>query len=344
MIDPETHVPVGQRRRAAMGVHGLNGGGDDHQKWMEKIASDPAKNAPLAPLGSGSDYSVFLQRLGIETLDFGFGGEGDSGGVYHSRYDTFEHHSRFVDPGFIYAKALAEVAGHAVIAAADADLPLQQAGDFADDMAQDTDEVKKLADARRGTAETQNALLKVNAFALAADPTEPHANPTPLSPVPKLDFSALDGAIAAMKKSAAAYDAALAAKGAGLPPEKLVQLQTLMQSLDQTLLNERGLPGRDWYKNLVYAPGRFTGYGAKTLPGIREAIEEERWDDAVTYIGLTADAFKAYAARLDEATAVLTVRHLPLEGREPKNSLRNVRSMIATGSRPAAVQARRAKT
>ena len=305
VTDPETHVPVGQRRRAVMGVHGLAGGDDDHQKWMEKTALDPAKDAPIAALGSGSDYSPFLQRLGIETLDFGFGGEGQDGGVYHSRYDTFEHHSRFVDPGFVYARALAGVIGHAVLMAADADLPLQQAGDFADAVTQYADEVKKLADARRGMAETQAKLLAANAFTLAADPTKPHANPVALKPVPKFDFAPLDDAVAAMKKSAAAYDAALAAKGAGLSPGKRAQLQALMQSLDQTLLNDRGLPGRDWYRNLVYAPGRYTGYGAKTLPGIREAIEEERWGDAVTYIGLTADAFKAYAARLDQATAVM---------------------------------------
>jgi N-acetylated-alpha-linked acidic dipeptidase len=257
-------------------------------------------------LGSGSDYSTFLQHLGVETLDFGFGGEGDAGGVYHSRYDTFEHHTRFVDPGFVYAKVLAEVTGRAVIAAADSALPLQQAEDFADAMAQYASEVKKLADDRRDLARRQDGLLKANAFALAADPTEPHGDPAALKPVPKFDFSALDDAIATMKKSAKAYDDALAANGGGLSPDKLARLQALMQSLDQTLLNERGLPGRDWYKNLVYAPGRFTGYGAKTLPGIREAIEEERWDDAVTYIGLTADAFRAYAKRLDEATAVLT--------------------------------------
>ncbi|HEX3756361.1 MAG TPA: transferrin receptor-like dimerization domain-containing protein [Rhizomicrobium sp.] len=304
VIDPETHVPVGQRRRAAMGVYGM-GPGDEHQKWMEKTASDPTKDAPIAPLGSGSDYSPFLQHLGIETLDFGFGGEGNAGGVYHSRYDTYEHHTRFVDPGFVYAKVLAEMAGHAVIAAADADLPVQQTEDFADGMAQYADEIKKLADTRRETAEKQNALLQANAFALAADPTKPHADPVALKPVPKFDFSPLDDAIAALKKSAKAYDEALAANGAKLPPDRLARLQSLMQSLDQTLLNERGLPGRDWYRNLVYAPGRFTGYGAKTLPGIREAIEEERWDDAVTYISLTADAFHAYAKRLDEATAVL---------------------------------------
>jgi N-acetylated-alpha-linked acidic dipeptidase len=304
IIDPETHVSIGQRRRAEIGVAAL-AGGDEHARAMAKIAADPARDAPINALGSGSDYSPFLQHLGIETIDFAFGGEGSSAGVYHSRYDTFEHHSRFVDPGFVYARMLAEVSGHAVIAAADADLPLVQAGDFAEGMAIYADEVKKLADNRRDLAARQNALLAANAFALAADPTKPHADPAALSPVPKLDFAPLDDAIAAMKKSAAAYDAALAANGGKLAPGKLARLQTLMQSLDQTLLNERGLPGRDWYKNLVYAPGRFTGYGAKTLPGIREAIEEERWSDAVTYIGLTADAFKAYAARLDEATALL---------------------------------------
>ena len=76
--------------------------------------------------------------------------------------------------------------------------------------------------------------------------------------------------------------------GASLSRSDRAKLQGVMQSIDQTLLLDQGLPGRPWYKNLIYAPGRFTGYGAKTLPGMREAIEEERWDDATKYIGLTA--------------------------------------------------------
>jgi N-acetylated-alpha-linked acidic dipeptidase len=78
-----------------------------------------------------------------------------------------------------------------------------------------------------------------------------------------------------------------------------------MQSIDQTLTAEVGLPGRPWFKNLVYAPGTLTGYGTKTLPGVREGIEQERFEEAARYIPLTAGVLNAYSDRLDQASAVL---------------------------------------
>jgi len=142
-------------------------------------------------------------------------------------------------------------------------------------------------------------------FELSADPTKPSGTPTALLAVPKFDFGPMDAAVDRLKKSAAAYDAAFAAKSADLPADQRAKLWSLMQTIDQTLAPDVGLPGRPWYKNLIYAPGRFTGYGAKTLPGIREAIEDERFDDAARYMTLTADALDAYSDRLDQATAVL---------------------------------------
>ena len=66
----------------------------------------------------------------------------------------------------------------------------------------------------------------------------------------------------------------------------------------------QGLPGgRDWYQHMIYAPGAHTGYGVKTLPGIREAIEDRRWDEANQYIGVVARALNAYSTRLDRAIA-----------------------------------------
>jgi N-acetylated-alpha-linked acidic dipeptidase len=302
LTDPETGDMVAARRRARLE---MTQSPDDHVRFMGRVAGDTAKDMPIEPLGSGSDYSPFLQHLGIETIDFGYGGEGSSAGVYHSRYDTFEHHSRFVDPGFVYDALLAKTIGRAVLLAADSDLPIVQTGDFADASAQYVSELKKLADDRRNAAETQAKLLTANAFNLSADPTKPHANPSALKAVPKFDFAAIDAALEALKKSAAAYDAAIASKAAALPPRERARLMAMMLPLDQTLLLDAGLPGRPWYKNLLYAPGRFTGYGAKTMPGIREGIEDERFDDASKYIGLTADALKAYATKLDQATAFL---------------------------------------
>jgi len=118
----------------------------------------------------------------------------------------------------------------------------------------------------------------------------------------------MDDAVKQLQKSAKAYDDAFAANAAKLSPDARTKLWAAIQPLDQTLAPDVGLPGRPWFKNLVYAPGRYTGYGAKTLPGIREAIEDERFDDAVKYMTLTADALNAYSAQLDKATAVLKGR------------------------------------
>ncbi len=140
---------------------------------MKAAANDPTKDIPLGALGSGSDYSAFLQHLGLPSLDFGYGGEGESGGVYHSLYDDYQHHSTFVDPGFAYDATLAKTVGRAVMRLADTDLPVQRYGDFADTVATYLDEVKKLADTKRDEARTQARLLGSNAYGLAADPTQP---------------------------------------------------------------------------------------------------------------------------------------------------------------------------
>ena len=305
ITDPETNVSVAARARADIRVRGTAPAASPEAKAAAEEAADPRQDMPIEALGSGSDYSTFLQHLGIATLDVGYGGEGNSGGVYHSRYDTFEHHTRFVDPGLVYGKLLSQTAGHLIIQAADAELPLNTPDSFAAAVGKYLKEVKKLADDRRTAAESQAKMLADNAYDLAADPTKSHAPPEALKQVPKFDFGPLDAALTRLNSSATAYDMALSAHGASLSSGKRKQLLTLMQSIGQTLLVDQGLPGRDWYKNMITAPGMFTGYGAKTLPGVREAIEEDRWDDATRYIGLIAGALDAYSARLDQAVALL---------------------------------------
>ncbi len=210
-----------------------------------------------------------------------------------------------MDPGFAYDATLARTVGRAVMRLADADLPVQRYGDFADTVGGYLDEVKKLADAKRDEAKTQARLLADKAYALAADPTHPHADPAPFAQSPALDFAALERAVGKLKTSSKAFDTALAAKGEGLAKAQRVKLDAVIRPLDQVLLRPEGLPGRPWYMNMVYAPGRFTGYGAKTLPGVREAIEERRFEDAQKYVGITAQALTDYAANLDKATAIV---------------------------------------
>jgi N-acetylated-alpha-linked acidic dipeptidase len=306
VIDPQTRVSVDARRRAGAMTASVAAGASERTKEVGKIAADPSKEYPLDALGSGSDYSSFLQHLGLTSLNVGYGGEGSGGGVYHSAYDTWEHHSRFVDPGFAYAGALAKTTGRLVLRMSEADLPVQRYGAFANTVSTYLDEVKRLADRKREEQIAEAKLFAANAFKLSDDPTLSSGPPTPLKVVPYFNFAPIENAVARLKASAKAYDAALAAKGAALPAAKKSKLVELAGRTEQALLMEPGLPGgRGWYKNMLYAPGRFTGYGAKTLPGVREAIEDERWTDVDTYAAMIGKALTAYAARLDEGVALI---------------------------------------
>jgi N-acetylated-alpha-linked acidic dipeptidase len=305
VTDPETGVSVAARLRAGFQVYGTSPGANEEARDNAKIAADAARDLPIGALGSGSDYSAFLQHLGIAALNVGFGGEGQSGGVYHSVYDTYEHYSRFGDPGFAYAPVLAKTIGRMVLRMADAELPLQRYGDFADTVSRYLDQVKKLADSKREAAETQAKMLASNAYRLADDPTKTSRPPTALKSVPHFNMAPLENSIDHLKRSAKAYDSALAAKGGSQSQTVKAKLIELARQTEQSLVVDVGLPGRNWYKHLIYAPGRYTGYDPKTLPGVREAIEEERWADVDRYAALTGAALDAYADRLDEGVRLM---------------------------------------
>lgn len=305
VTDPETGASVDQRRRAKLRLAPHEARDKEEAKAVAKLAADPSAVVPIEALGTGSDYTGFLQHLGIPSLDLTYSGEAVWSGVYHSIYDSYDHHSRFVDPGFVYDALLAKTAGRMVITAADSDLPLQHPDAFAHALSRYVKEVKKLASDKRESAAQQRALLSDKVYALATDPTKPIAPPKALETVPDVDFGPLDAANDRVGAAAKAYESALSLHGTALSSAKRDQLLKLMQGLDQTLAPEDGLPGRSWYKHLIYAPGRQTGYGVKTLPGIREGIEEDKWDEAARYITITARALTAYAARLDAATELL---------------------------------------
>lgn len=304
VTDPETGATVAARARADVLAGAFDHTGE-HPNETTLAAAEKGGDLPLGALGSGSDYSAYIQHLGLPALNIGFGGEDESGGVYHSIYDSFHHMTTFDDPGLKYGAALSKVVGRLVLRLADADLPVQRYGDFADTMAVYLGEVKKLATDRRTEDEKRDKLLRDGVFRLASDPLKPVGAPEPEAMTPKFDFAALDGAVETLKHAAAGFDSALAARGASLSQAQRDRLNLQLRDIDQLLLDERGLPGRPWYKHLIYAPGRFTGYGAKTLPGVREAIEERRFDDAKEYVGRTAKVLRDYAARLDQARATV---------------------------------------
>lgn len=264
----------------------------------------PSAELELGALGSGSDFTPFLQHLGVNSLDVGFEGEADYG-VYHSAYDSFDHFRRFVDPTFEYGVALAKVAGRLMLRAAQAQLLPAKESDFAASIAAYDDELHKLADGMRAKTLELSKLLDEDAYKLAADPMKPRAAPPRAADVPYLNFAELDNAIAKLTQSAKAFDAEYA-RLAAIDDSVAAQqrVNAALTDLEQALTDSHGLPGRDWYQHMIYAPGFHTGYGVKTLPGIREAIEERRWDEANRYIGVVSRSLSAYSARLDRAISV----------------------------------------
>jgi len=302
VTDPETGASVADRARAVIRAGAFDRKGGDE---VVIAAAESGADLPLGPLGSGSDYSAFLQHLGIPSLNLSFGGEDESTGVYHSIYDSYHHYTTFDDPGLKYGAALSKTVGRVVLRIANADTPPARYSDFAETVARYLGEVKRLAESRRAEDAKRDKLIADGVFRLASDPLKPVAAPAIPAPTPFIELSALENAVAKLKTAAAAFDAAYAKSGATLTAAKRQALNAQLQSIGQLLTDERGLPGRSWYKNLVYAPGRFTGYGAKTLPGVREAIEERRFADANAYAGYTAKALEAYAARLDAARATV---------------------------------------
>jgi N-acetylated-alpha-linked acidic dipeptidase len=293
--DPETGTPVRTRALAARRVMAYETG----------HAADVESELTLGALGSGSDYTPFLQHLGIASLNVEFRGEADYG-VYHSAYDSFDHFRRFVDPTFQYEVALAQVAGRIVLRAADADLLPGQQADFAKSVAGYNTELQKLVESLRAKSHELTQLLDEGAYDQAADPLKPRAPPSRPADVPFLSFAPLDNAIGRLESSAGAFDKEyqrLASAEDGRSKIQRTRMNTALSNLEGTLTVARGLPGREWYQHMIYAPGLHTGYGVKTLPGVREAIEDGRWDDANEYMGVVAQALNAYSAQLDRALA-----------------------------------------
>jgi N-acetylated-alpha-linked acidic dipeptidase len=310
VVDPETGASVLDRLRARIRVtgHGRSPGPDDA---VLVSAAEAGGDLPIDALGSGSDYTPFLQHLGIASIDLGYAGEDAENGIYHSTYDSFDHFVRFGDPKFAYGVALAQTAGHIVLRTADADVLPMRFADLADTAGRYVSEVEKLADSEREDSRKLRKLIDDGAFRLASDPEDPYLAPESPGDVPRLDFRPLDQAAANLKRSAQAYDAAFeqaASSDFRLPAAEVADLNTLLQGVEQSLSSSRGLPGRGWYKHMLYAPGLYTGYGAKTLPAVREAIELRRWPDAAESIPMVADTLNTAARRIDDAALQLTPR------------------------------------
>ena len=294
VIDPEKGISVIERLRARIIVEG-----NPTAKQDAKSRSD----IRIGALGSGSDYTPFIQHLGVASLNLGYGGE-DSGGDYHSIYDSYDNYVRFKDGDFSYGVALAKTVGRSVLRFANAEILPFEFGNFSNTVQNYAAEIKKDLETVRTKAEDFNKTLSENRFDLASDPKEPFVKPVAMIVAPYLNFSPLENALSTLEKSAAAYSKALS-KSENIPAETSAKLNEILFKTERFLINEEGLPRRPWYKHQIYAPGFYTGYGVKTLPMIREAIEQRNWAEAEKGIIRVSDALKSFSTEIDKATAVL---------------------------------------
>lgn len=296
VTDPETGVSILQRHREKRIVDA--GNAEEKKKLMAR------SDMKIEALGSGSDFSPFLQHLGINAIDVAFGGESD-GGEYHSVYDSYDMFKRFKDPGFVYEVVLAKTAGRLTMRLANADVLPVNFHSFFTTVLSYTEEITKELDKMRTSTDVENTLIKDKYLQHVHDPAKTYNAPAAKEAVPHLDFSPLENALQALGKSSDEYQK-LAKTATRLPDADIEKLNVLTYQAERKLLSDEGVPQRTWYKHAIYAPGYYTGYGVKTLPGIREAIENRKWDLAQQQIKITANVLIEYTKQIDAANRLMS--------------------------------------
>jgi N-acetylated-alpha-linked acidic dipeptidase len=290
--DPETKMSVWKRARLAGMLRGAP---------EMRAESRTRTDSRIGALGSGSDYTVFIDHLGIPSVNLGFGGEDEGGGQYHSIYDDFYWYTHFSDTDFVYGRALAQTAGTMMMRMADADIIPYQFTDQAETMHNYVTEVKKLADTMRTQIKERNSDLAEGVYKAAADPKKVSVPPSSEPVPPYFNFAPLDQASDDLTTAAAEYEKAFTAHAAdgnsAVDPELL--------KTERALTDPTGLPNRPWFENMVYAPGFYTGYGVKTLPAVREAIEQKEWTTVDAQIARTSAAIEREVVALKAATKTL---------------------------------------
>jgi N-acetylated-alpha-linked acidic dipeptidase len=296
--DPETHMSVYQRSHLYSIAHAGNA--------EERSDVRKRRDLEVEALGDGSDFTAFQDYAGISTLSVEFGDE-DDGTQYHSVYDDFYWYTHFVDTDFAYGRALSQTAGTAIMRLAAADLIPVDYSPQADAIAKYEAELEKLLKDKQEEYTERKVELEEGVFKATSDPRRP-VLPPPAEPIPPfINFAPMKNAITLLKASADRYTAALAAfaaKGApALPQPSLALINEDLLRVSRSFLNQNGLPDRPWFKNQIYAPGAYTGYGAKPIAAVREYMDERRWRDAESQVPQVGHAIENAAAAIDKAAA-----------------------------------------
>jgi N-acetylated-alpha-linked acidic dipeptidase len=197
-------------------------------------AAQVKADVPVGDLGSGSDYTAFLQHLGVPSADISSSGPY---GVYHSAFDNFAWFKKFGDPDFVYEQQMARVFGLEVVRMANADVIPYDYEEYGKEIAAYLDTAKRRADDKFG----------------------PHS----------LDFDAVNTAARHFESAGAK----ILAKQKNPPPDTS-HLNEALLATERALLVPQGLPHRPWFRHAIYAPGEYTGYAAVVIPGVNEAIDK----------------------------------------------------------------------
>ena len=297
VTDPETGLPAWKRLQLRRIERGST---EDKQEARTR------QDLRLGALGSGSDYTVFLDHLGVASLNLGYGGE-DGGGIYHSIYDDFYWYTHFSDTDFRYGRALAQTIGTAVMRLADAEVLPHDFTGLSDTVHRYTTEIEKLLRDKQDETRERNQEIGEGVFAATMDPHEKTV-PPPAEPLPPfLSFAPLENGQAALATAAERYDKAFAKAQAngGAALARANAVNAMLIEAERHLTDSKGLPRRPWFVHMIYAPGFYTGYGVKTIPGVREAIEEKKWDEANSEIVRVGRVLSDEAAHIDRAAAAL---------------------------------------
>ena len=290
--DPEARVTVAQRLRAARVVSGT-------------AEARSRTDLRIDAMGSGSDFTPFLQHAGVPTLDASFGGE-DGGGIYHSIYDSFYWYTHFSDTSFVYGRALSQVAGTMIMRVASADVLPAEFGNLAETSRRYLTELAALRESTAKEIDELNKQIADGAFAMVNDPRHPLQAPKAQTPAPHINFAPIENASDSLDRAAQRFEKAYGAlAGSAASSAALGQVNALLRQADQALLIPEGLPKRPWYQHALYAPGYYTGYGVKTMPGVREAIEQKDWVLAEEQVGKLAAALSREGALVSRAAVLL---------------------------------------
>jgi N-acetylated-alpha-linked acidic dipeptidase len=299
--DPEEGISVWRRKQ----IHEIASVSSDQERDRIRTRSTWSIDA----LGSGSDYTAFLDFAGVPSLNFAFGGDEESNGVYHSAYDDFYWFTHFDDPTFGYERALAQTSGTAVLRLADASLLPFNFGDLSNAVNGYIGELQRLLTRESAEIRERNREIATGEYAYLSESGHPVAVPPPQAEPPALDFAPLQVARDQLARASAHYQqswersrrspASFFARG---DLEKINE--ELFQS-EHALMDPNGLPGRPWYKHQLYAPGLYTGYTVKTIPAVREAIEQKQWTLAQQTIGGVSKVITDEAAAIERAAADL---------------------------------------